>query len=152
MNAIIVCIGNDLAADDGVGHEVFLELTARDLPDGVRPVFLGLGGIDLIEQLTGEEQLIVVDAVQLGEATGTIYTLDWDSLPYMVPRPVSGHGIGVREAIEVCRKLYPERVPEKTWLVGVEGECFDQLGVGLSPAVKGAVIEATDIVLGLLAS
>ncbi len=151
MKTLIVCIGNDLAADDGVGREIFLELTGRDLPAGVRPVFLGLGGIDLIEQLEGEEQLIVVDAVQFGEPAGTVHTLDWDSLPYMAPRPVSGHGIGVREAIEVCRKLYPEKVPEKTWLVGVEGECFDQLGVGLSPAVKGAVVKAVDVVLGLLA-
>lgn len=150
MTALIVCIGNDLAADDGVGREVYLELAGRKLPDDVHLIFLGLGGIDLIEKLNGEEKLVVVDAVQFGEPAGTIHTLDWDSLPHMAPRPVSGHGIGVREAIEVCRKLYPERVPEQTWLVGIEGECFDQLGVGLSPDVKASVIKAVDIILELV--
>jgi len=150
MRALVVCVGNDLAADDGVGREVFLELGKRALQDDVRLVFLGLGGIDLIEQLDGEERLIVVDAVQFGEPPGTVHILDWDSLPHMAPRPVSGHGIGVREAIEVCARLYPERVPKNIWLVGIEGECFDQLGAGLSADVQQAVIEAADVVFSLL--
>ncbi len=148
--ALVVCIGNDLAADDGVGREIFLELQKRTLPENVRLVFLGLGGIDLIEQLGGEKRLIVVDAVQFGEPAGTVHTLDWDSLPQMVPRPVSGHGIGVREAIEVCRKLHPEKIPELIWLVGVEGECFDQLGAGLSFDVQRAVTKAVDVIFSLL--
>lgn len=149
-SALVVCIGNDLAADDGVGREIFLQLSQEVLPEGVRLSFLGLGGIDLIEQLEGEEKLIVVDAVQFGVEVGSVHLLDWDSLPHMAPRPVSGHGIGVREAVEVCKRLYPERVPQKTWLVGIEGGCFDELGGSLSPEVKKAVPEAIRIILRLI--
>lgn len=151
MNTLIICIGNALAADDGAGAGVFEELERAGLPEGTRLRFLGLGGLDLLDELAGEKQLIVVDAVQLGGAVGTVHVLDWHDIPEMGPRPVSGHGIGVREAIEVGRRLYPERVPEHIVLVGIEGEVFDQLGIPLSEKVREAVPRATDTIIKLAA-
>ncbi|MBU1566661.1 MAG: hydrogenase maturation protease [Proteobacteria bacterium] len=148
--ALIVCIGNELVADDGVGWVVYERLKESDLPEGVRLVFLGLGGIDLLEEIDGEEVLVVVDGVQLGAAPGTIHQLGWNQLPDASPRPVSGHGIGIREAISVGRKLYPERVPQEIFLVGVEGKCFNQLGMGLTDEVAQAVPKAVAIVLSLV--
>lgn len=150
-DTLIVCLGNPLAADDGAGHAVYQQLGSIPLPEGVRLVFLGLGGIDLLTQLTGERRLVVIDAVQLGEAPGTVHLLGWDELPVQRLRPVSGHGIGIREAIEVGRRLYPETVPEQIYLVGIEGECFDQLREGLSPAVEAAVSRAVAMVSRLWA-
>ena len=147
---LIICIGNQLVADDGVGWEIFQRLQQNGLPDHVRLEFLGLGGIDLLEEIAGEELLVVVDAVQLGHAPGTIHTLGWQELPALSSRPVSGHGIGIREAISVGRKLYPERMPKEVFLIGVEGKCFDQLGTGLSPEVAGAVAQAIDAVFSLI--
>jgi hydrogenase maturation protease len=149
--ALVVCIGNDLVADDGVGKVVHDRLGELPLPEGTRLAFLGLGGIDLLDQFEGEERLVVVDAMQLGGAAGTVHVLDWTGLPHMGPRPVSGHGIGVREAIEVGRRLYPERTPRLIHLVGVEGRVFDQLGRGLSAEVVAAVPQAVAAVLNLLA-
>jgi hydrogenase maturation protease len=148
--ALVVCIGNDLVGDDGVGKAVHDRLGELPLPEGTRLAFLGLGGIDLLDQFNGEERLVVVDAVQLGGAAGTVHVLDWAGLPYMEPRPVSGHGIGVREAIEVGRRLYPEKTPRLIHLVGVEGRVFDQLGRGLSTEVAAAVPLAVAAVLRLL--
>ncbi|KJS03804.1 MAG: hypothetical protein VR65_00330 [Desulfobulbaceae bacterium BRH_c16a] len=147
---MIVCIGNELVADDGVGCAVYERLREMTLPDRVRLSFLGLGGIDLLEEFAGEELLVVVDAVQFGGAPGTIHQLGWDQLPAIRPRPVSGHGIGIREAIAVGKKLYPERVPEKIYLVGIEGSCFNQLGIGLTAEVARAVPEAVAAVVSLL--
>ena len=148
--ALVVCIGNDLVADDGAGMAVHAGLEESRLPAGTRLCYLGLGGIDLLEELDGEERLVVVDAVQFGSAPGTIHILDWAGLPYMEPRPVSGHGIGIREAIEVGRRLYPEKSPQRIHLVGIEGRCFDQLGQGLSSEVGAAVPHAVAAVLQLL--
>lgn len=150
VSALIVCIGNELVADDGLGQVVYEHLCRSRLPEGTRLRFLGLGGIDLLEEVAGEESLIVVDAVQLGDAPGTVHVLDWSALPYREPRPVSGHGIGVREAVEVGRRLYPERAPQNIYLVGVEGKCFDQLGEGLTDEVAAAVPQAVAAVLRLL--
>jgi hydrogenase maturation protease len=146
---LVVCIGNELVADDGVGWAVYQELRRFELPQGVRLVFLGLGGIDLLEELDGEELLLVVDGVQLGAPPGTVHRLGWEDLPQAPARPVSGHGIGVREAITIGRRLYPERVPAATRLIGIEGRCFDRLGQGLSPEVARAVPEAVGIVARL---
>ena len=150
-SALIICIGNALAADDGAGRAVYEELQASPLPGGIRLKFLGLGGIDLLEELAGEKRLVVVDAVQLGQPFGTVHVLAWEELPALELRPVSGHGIGIREAIEIGRKLYPERIPELIFLVGIEGSCFDQLGQGLSTEVAAAIPRAVRAVLGLLA-
>ena len=146
---LVVCIGNELVADDGVGWAVYQELRRLELPQGVRLVFLGLGGIDLLEELDGEELLLVVDGVQLGAPPGTVHRLCWEDLPQAPARPVSGHGIGVREAITIGRRLYPQRVPGKTVLIGIEGRCFDRLGQGLSPEVARVVPEVVGIVAGL---
>jgi hydrogenase maturation protease len=148
--ALIVCIGNELVADDGVGCAVYERLRESTLSDHVRLAFLGLAGIDLLEEIAGEELLIVVDGVQLGGPPGTVHCLGWDQLPAIQPRPVSGHGIGIREAIVVGKTLYPERVPEKIYLIGIEGSCFNQLGVGLTDAVARAVPEAVAVILSLL--
>lgn len=147
---LIVCLGNPLAADDGAGHAVFAELSRSELPATVRLKCLGLGGIDLLDELDGEKRLIVVDAVQLGAAPGTVHLLTWEQLPIRHLRPVSGHGIGIREAIEVGRKLYPERIPGEIFLVGIEGQCFDQLTEELTQPVAASISDAVGAVTSLL--
>ncbi|MDJ0623766.1 MAG: hydrogenase maturation protease [Desulfocapsaceae bacterium] len=147
--ALVVCIGNDLVADDGVGHAVYAELNKRVLPQGTRLKLLGLGGMALINEFSGETTLIVVDAVQFGVTAGTVHVLSWDDLPGSESH-VSCHGIGIREAIEVSRKLYPQQSPESVFLVGVEGQCFDQLGEGLTAEVAASIPLAVEKVVDLV--
>ena len=148
--ALIVCSGNDLVADDAIGHEIYRLLSKGALPEWVRLCLLGVGGMDLLDELDGEDLLIVVDAVQFGSAPGTVHVLDWQRLPSQELRPVSGHGIGVKEALQVCRKLYPEKAAGSVYLVGVEGRCFNMVGVGLSPEVMDSLPEAVEKIVGLL--
>jgi len=148
--SLVVCIGNDLVADDAIGHEIYRLLNNRALPEGVRVCLLGVGGMDLLDEINGEDLLIVVDAVQFGAAPGSVHVLDWENIPSRELRPVSGHGIGVKEALQVCRKLYPEKAAGSVYLVGVEGQCFDMVGVGLTPAVLAGLPEAVEKIIGLL--
>jgi hydrogenase maturation protease len=148
--ALVVCIGNELVADDGVGHAVYKALIERELPPGTRLRLLGLGGMDLLEEIDGEDLLVVVDAVQFGAAPGTIHLYNWEQLPFLQTQPVSGHGIGIREAIEVCRRLYPKKLPQHVYLLGIEGKCFNEMGVGLSAEVAAAVNGAVMKIFALL--
>ncbi|THB76025.1 MAG: hydrogenase maturation protease [Desulfobulbaceae bacterium] len=148
--ALVVCIGNDLVADDAVGYQIYNRLLKHALPEEVRVLLLGVGGMALIEELKGEQLLVVVDAVQLGSPAGTIHVLDWEQIPGNDLRPVSGHGIGVREALQVCRRLYPERAAEDIYLVGIEGSCFDQVGAPLTKGVEDALPDAVSEILRLL--
>ena len=150
MSTLIVCIGNDLAADDGAGPAVYQALKKITLPESTRLKLLGVGGMDLLEIFSGEDYLVVVDAVQFGAIPGTIHSLDWDRIPTLGQRPVSGHGIGIREAIDVGRRLYPEKTPRHVHLIGIEGKCFNTLGGGLSIEVAGALDAAVVEILRLL--
>lgn len=149
QEALIVCIGNDLVADDGVGPAVHEELSRRRLGAGVKLRLLGLGGMNMIGEFDGEMLLIVVDAVQFGSEPGTIHVLRWEQLPVSSSQ-VSCHGIGIREAVEVSQKLYPHKTPIEVYLVGVEGKCFDRLGAGLSEEVAPCIPAAAESVLQLL--
>ncbi len=148
--SLVVCIGNDLVADDAVGHSLYHLLQEAVRGRDVRLCLLGVGGMAVVDELEGEQLLVVVDAVQFGALPGTVHVLNWEQIPVMEMRPVSGHGIGVREALQVCRKLYPEKLPQKIYLVGVEGACFDMVGSGLSPEVKTALPRALEAIVQLI--
>lgn len=140
---LIVCIGNELVADDAVGHEVYLKLSSMELPAGARVEFTGVGGVALLDRLTGnEETMIVVDAVQFGSAAGTIHCLPWDEVPTGNNSAISAHGIGLKETITVGRLLYPEKVPENIVLIGIEGRCFNRMKEFMTPETARAVDNA----------
>lgn len=144
---LVVCIGNSLVADDAAGCEVYQLLTKIKLPSGMRIKLMEMAGIDLLDELQGEETLIVVDAVQFGARPGTIHLLPWEEIPSTPGLPVSAHGIGIRESIEIGRVLYREKMPEKVMLVAIEGNCFDTIGCSMTPEVRSAVRTAADLVL-----
>ena len=134
LRAIVVCIGNELVADDAAGFEVYRRLS----PFPGRLEYLAVGGIDLISLLEGESDLVVVDAVQLGAAPGTVHVIPWEELPSGAAG-ISSHGVGLREAIEIGRVLVPEQIPERVTLVGIEGCCFNRTREFMTPEVAQSV-------------
>lgn len=150
--ALVVCIGNELVADDAVGHAIFTQLVQSGLPDTIRLEYCGVGGIALLELLTGQDELLlVVDAVQLGAAPGTIQIWSWNELPTIAEgNAISAHGIGLKDTISIGLTLYPERMPKRILLVGIEGRCFDQLGSPMTPAVAASVPTAVALIVNEL--
>jgi len=143
---LVVCVGNTLAADDAVGPAVYENLVSGPLPAGVRVELLAVGGVRLLDELQGERALVVVDAVSFGAAPGTVHVLPWERIPENAQSPVTCHGIGIRETIEVGRILFADRMPARVLLIGVEGRRFDDLGGPMTPEVAAAVGPAADAV------
>ncbi len=140
MNQVlVVCIGNSLVADDAAGYLVYESLLSANLPDDVKLILSGVGGIQLLDWLNGEDLLVVVDAVRFGAPPGTVHVLDWDELPVSPGRPVSNHGVGILEVLSIAKQLYPDRVPKHVRLIGIEGRCFDRIDLPASPEVFGGV-------------
>ncbi len=137
--ALVASVGNSLVGDDAAGCAVHELLSRKSLPEGTRLTLLGIDGLTLLENLAGEDVLIVVDAVQLGAAPGTIHVLDWDELPQAEVGAVSAHGIGLREAIALGRILSPDVMPRKVLLIGIEGISFETIGAGMTPEVAAAI-------------
>lgn len=139
----MVCIGNELVADDAVGYEVYRKLTTMALPERTRVEFTGVGGVTLLDRLTGEEGLmIVVDAVQLGTPAGTVHSIPWEELPPCNTSAISAHGIGLRETIQVGQMLYPDKLPGNIILIGIEGRCFNRTIEFMTPETARAVDDA----------
>ncbi len=88
--------------------------------------------VGLIEEWTGADEVIVVDAVSSGAPPGTIHRLD----PLAEPIPAalsqgSTHAFGLAETIELARAL--DRLPRRLTVYGIEGERF-AAGRGAQPA------------------
>ena len=74
-NVLIGGIGNVLLADDGIGPYVARLLAARyTFPDGVEIIDLGTPALDLIDQLSGRDAVILIDSVDAGAEPGTVLT------------------------------------------------------------------------------
>jgi hydrogenase maturation protease len=149
-DALVVCIGNSLAGDDGAGQAVFDRLQKEKLPGDPELVMLGLGGMSLLEYLHGQPLLIVVDAVQLNGPIGQVHVLEAERIPAADSPAVSLHGIGLLETLSIVSTLYGELAPERTVLVGIEGRRFSELGAPLSREVAAAIDEAVARIKQLL--
>jgi hydrogenase maturation protease len=139
---LVLGIGNDLRSDDGVGVHVVRaigEQSSRD--DGTRWLDGGTLGLALLEPIERCDALIVVDAVELGAAPGTLCVLEGPEMDLFVDTaaPASAHeaGLGALRAAALLRGRWPERRA----LVGVQPAGTDW-GTSLSPAVQRAVPEA----------
>jgi hydrogenase maturation protease len=145
--ALVVCVGNDLVADDGIGAEVYKRLHDMALPEHVRIVHLGVLGLDLLDVLTGTEQtMLIVDAVHLGAKPGTVHTFDLDELPRFHTDAIASHDIGIIQALEVGRRLFPERMPKTVKIIGVEGKCFNEIRLSLSEEAQRGVTKALELI------
>ncbi len=143
----VLCLGNDILADDCLGLKVAERLKQLDLY-GIEVVEAATAGFDLLEYTLGAPFLVVVDSVQTHKAEpGTIYELTEGDL--LAPHGNSPHYIGLFEALAAGRKLGLP-VPPRMIILAVE--TFDCLTIGgpMHPAVEGAVQPVVDRIQELL--
>lgn len=150
MHARVVCLGNELVGDDGIGIRVGRVLAALRLPAGVVVDYRPGLSLELLEMIRGEERLILVDAMRTGRTPGTCVLLDLSEVDSLATLPYCSHGFGIAEVISVCRFLMPERVPPRVLVVGIEGEQLQEFSLALSPKVRNALPEAVSTVLRLV--
>lgn len=145
MNVIVAGVGNLLRGDDAFGVLVAQHLADRAVPDGVRVLDIGIGGIHLVQELMAPvDVLVVVDAVELDRPPGTL----------IVIRPavtdVTAMRLGQRhDELADMHYATPERafmlarglgvLPPVTWLVGCQPGVSDRPGEEPSPAVRAAI-------------
>ncbi len=146
---LIAGVGNVLRGDDGFGIHAARRLLERGgLPDGVRVIETGIGGISLVQELMqGWEALVVLDAVQGDQPAGTLSlrTLEVADLRRLPPREQQGfladvHFANPGRALMLARAL--EKLPDRVYLLGCVASSADGFGTGLSEPVGRAVDEA----------
>ncbi len=157
MNAVVACFGNVLKADDGVGPAVAHALHAEPLPDGVRVMEVGIGGIHLVQELmrAPADVLLIVDAVDLGRPAGSVVVqrpevLDVSTLPVSRRRDQLADMHLATPAKAMMFALGLGVLPPTTLVVGVQTTDTEEPRYGLSDVTTRAVPVAVQEVRRLL--
>jgi hydrogenase maturation protease len=131
---LILALGNPILSDDAVGWELADRLE-RLLPPGTADFLRESGAtLDLIPRLGAYECLVIVDAVQLGQApAGALYRFTLDDFRATI-RHSSAHDINFATAFEVGRRLgYP--IPPEIRIYAIEVQELNRFAEGCTPAV-----------------
>jgi len=147
MRTRILCLGNELVRDDGVGIRIGQILSALPLPECVRVELVPQLGFDLLDVVAEADRVVLVDAMSTGRAPGTCVTLDGRAIERYSAGASASHTIGIAELMDLAHRLAPARPPATLHFVGVEGVQFAEYGTELSPPVAAAIPNAVDAVL-----
>ena len=134
---LILGVGNLLLSDEGVGLRVVEKLAASyELPEGVQTLDGGTLGLDLLYYLEGVENLLIIDAVEMGKEPGALLRLEGDEVPAFLSVKISPHQIGIPDMLFAAKlkDLYPRNVV----LWGVQPGTLD-VGLELSPPIAAQV-------------
>lgn len=150
MSRVLVAgIGNVFLADDGFGVEVARRMARSGPPEGVRVADYGIRGVHLAYDILDDrpDTLIIVDAVPLEEAPGTLAVMEVDhgGDEEAVPA-VDGHGLDPRSVLRLVRELGGRL--RRVLVVGCRPAVLEE-SMGLSPAVAEAVDRAVPLVADL---
>lgn len=165
MSVLVLCLGNDIRGDDGVGWEVAsaLEVDLGPAPDvgstrssdpaGRHPRVVirrsALSGFYLLDELAGYDRAIVVDAVQTGaHLPGTVLSFPFEALGTEAgPSP---HAVGLPSVVRLGRRSGVP-LPTRIHIVAIEVDDIESVVEGLTPAVRDAVPRAAGMVRSVLA-
>jgi hydrogenase maturation protease len=149
---LVAGLGNIFLGDDAFGSEVVARLAKMDLPPSVRLLDVGTRGVHLAYELLEHRYTaaILIDVVSKGGPPGTVYVLEPDdeSVPGVGSFP-DAHSIVPHRVLELTRQLGGD--PGRVLIVGCEPSHFEPAS-DMSPGVRCAVGEATDVVTELIAS
>lgn len=139
MAILVLGLGNLLMGDDGFGPRVVELLEERHVwSETVRLVDGGTLGLDLLPQLEGVKQLLIIDAIDLGSAPGTLFRLKGDEVPRAFANKLSVHQMGLQDLLAVAE--LQGHLPAELVVWGAQAGTIE-LGLELTPAVATAVEE-----------
>jgi hydrogenase maturation protease len=164
---IVIGLGNPVLGDDGVGWRVADEVERRLGVDGrthageadgdrtptVEIDRLDVGGLSLMERITGFDLAILIDAAQIPDRPiGEVRSCPFDELDDRSADHLdSAHDASLRTALELGQRL-GAGLPGRIEIVTVQIRSVDEFSDALSPDVATAVPAATVAVMRLLAA
>lgn len=151
---LVAGIGNIFLSDDGFGVEVANRMMGGPLPPGVRVADFGIRGVHLAyELLDGYDGLILIDAMPMGAAPGTVAVLEPDASGALAPGDdqnsvVDAHSMSPEVVLATLGRLGGS--VGRIYVVGCQPASLVE-GIGLSPPVAAAVGGAAELCRQLVA-
>jgi len=163
MKTLILALGNPILSDDGVAHEVADRLAKRLKSSSTTPnpalsevegmqydiIKSSAATMDIIPKLAGYHRLVVVDAVQLGSAIGTVHRFSLTDLASTV-RPSCPHDINFATAFQMA-KQWGYHIPEDIRIYGIEVKELSRFSQGCTPEIAEKLNKIVEHILGDLA-
>ncbi|MDU2347908.1 MAG: HyaD/HybD family hydrogenase maturation endopeptidase [Veillonella sp.] len=148
-NSIVVLgVGNILLTDEGLGVHVVEDLkTNYTFTPQISLIDGGTMGMELLTYMRGMKKILLIDAVNGGEAPGTIYEFPHRELEQYFTDHISVHEVGMQDILRI--RAIQENPLEDAIVIGVEPESLD---VGFEPSapVQMALPEVKERVLRVL--
>jgi len=151
VKVLVAGIGNIFLGDDGFGVEVVKHIDTWSLPDAVRNSVtigdFGIRGVHLSYELLNDyDALVLIDAMPLGEAPGTVVTFEPD-IESVDPASADAHSMNPAIVLGLLANM-GGRVP-RVVIVGCQPMTTEE-GIGLSEPVLAAVAPAVATVRQVL--
>lgn len=133
---LVIGLGNPLMGDDGIGLAALEQLAAgwdmgdAELVDG------GTWGMNLLPLIESADTVILLDAIHLGRAPGTVIELEGDAVPRRLAAKLSPHQIDLGEVLALA--ALRETLPRRLVAIGIE-PALVEMSTSLSPAVAAAM-------------
>jgi len=137
MKTVVLGIGNLIMQDEGVGVRV-VEALERDhtMPEGVTLIDGGTSAMEMLDELSDLDHLIVVDAINAGKPPGTLLRIEGEDVPVFFRTRLSPHQIGLPDVMASLEFLGAQ--PKKMVILGVQPQTME-LGMELTPVVAAQV-------------
>jgi hydrogenase maturation protease len=151
---LIIGLGNPILGDDGVGWVITQQLKDTYPSDcNLEFEFLSLGGLNLMERLTGYRKVILIDAISSGNHhMGEVISFPLNALPDPTKgHTSSAHDTSLRTALNVGRSMNID-LPrdEDIIIIAIETDNIYDFSEKLSPQVALAVPIAVDLVVDMV--
>jgi hydrogenase maturation protease len=128
-------MGNLLLEDEGLGVRALEALQARyEIPPGVELLDGGTTGMGLLDDISGRNHLIVLDAVQTGDPPGTLVRLAGEQVPVYFSMRISPHQLGLSDVLATL-ELSGEK-PAEVVVLGMVPQSLE-MKLELSELVQG---------------
>ena len=149
QRTLVLGLGNDLLADDGVGLRIVEELKRRPALAGFEFETAATAGLALLDILHGYERAYIVDSVITGHRRpGYLHRLSSSSLTEL-PLNLSSHYAGLPEVLALGEALDLD-LARCIEVLGVEVEDPYTIRPELSPGLEAELPALVDRVEGLL--
>jgi hydrogenase maturation protease len=154
MKILIIGLGNPILGDDGVGWAIAQQIHQKyDGNPNIEVDCLSLGGLSLMERMTGYKRVILIDSIHTGQhPIGTVNSFPLTDLPDLsVGHTTAAHDTSLRTALNVGRSMnisLPD--DDNVQVVAIEAENVYDFSEELSPPVAAAIPQAVGTVIKLL--
>ena len=141
----VIGLGNTILSDDGVGIYVVRELGNRINNPDVTVKEASLGGLELLDLITGSDRVYLIDAVITGKhEVGTLIEMRIEDTGG--GSAMARHQISLSEALMLGRRLKMD-LPEEIIIYGIEVEDNMTFCESCTPAVAKRIPEIADEIL-----